>query len=620
MNDNRGFLSTLLSPTGLLEFVLSQSPSGRLAFVLSKTGEADCKIVENASLGISVDGIDLGDRSVAGVPIPGERDESYPSRGWHSVARDRARTLTLPFTHAETGTHWTLEVRLFDDGVAYRYVVPDAGSAKRTVNGEASSWTMPARSKVWLAERNNDWKLKSYAGWWIKTDLSDLPGVSSQGPVQMMPLVFELPQGGYAVLGEAALANYSGMRLRATGKDTITADFHEGEAGFSLEGDIVSPWRVVLYSPDLNGLVNSDIWTNLNPPADDVLFADTSWIKTGRCAWRWWSTGLAGPAEEREYVDYAERLGWEFSLVDDGWERWPDKWGAIAGLAEYGRSKGIGVLVWKDYNDVVFNPASDYAELDAFLENCRLAGVAGVKIDFMNAESLDRIQFQRAAHIKTAQRRLLLLFHGCQKPTGEWRTFPNEVTREAIRGLELNKMSEGPIYPSHNAALPFTRYLMGHGDYTPVGFSDPGPTTWGQQLATVFLFTSPFNVIAEGLDYILDNPGTRPALGVLKALPTTWDETVVMPQSVIGELAIMARRSGDVWYLAGLTGDNPAEALELEAGFLTAGRSYACELIATGGTLASLVSTERPQIASTDGLAVNLAAADGFVAVFRPVP
>lgn len=130
-------------------------------------------------------------------------------------------------------------------------------------------------------------------------------------------------------------------------------------------------------------------------------------------------------------------------------------------------------------------------------------------------------------------------FHGSHPPTGESRTYPTEMTREGIRGLELNKMREGPIPAWHNAALPFTRLVVGHGDYTPLGYSRPGPTTFAHQLATVILFTSPMQVIAEHPEVLLTDPATAPALDLLTQIPAVWDETVVLEPSAIGELAML---------------------------------------------------------------------------------
>jgi alpha-glucosidase len=237
-------------------------------------------------------------------------------------------------------------------------------------------------------------------------------------------------------------------------------------------------------------------------------------------------------------------------------------------------------------------------------------------VDFLNAESLDRIRFEEAVLRIAATNRLLVNFHGCRKPGGESRTYPNELTREAIRGLELNKMQEGPITPAHNAALPFTRFVVGAADYTPVGFSRPGPTTYAHQLATLVLYTSPMQVIAENPDLLLNNTKLQPALDVLKAVPSVWDETRVLEPSKIGELAIMARRSGATWFLAAVNGGKQAVVLNtLDLSFLSKD-SYNAVYLASDGAC-QFARSEHEAVTASSPLSISLGSGDGFVARFE---
>ncbi|HEY3329625.1 MAG TPA: glycoside hydrolase family 97 catalytic domain-containing protein [Capsulimonadaceae bacterium] len=538
----RTVLATIVSPQRTLSATIGTAKDGHLAYVVTRPNGPGGNVCEG-SLGITVDAVTLGSGDSLVESESAERNDTYPTRGWHSVAIDSCKTMHLSMVHVASKVRWVIEVRLFDDAFAFRYRVP--GHGERRISGEASSWRLPRAERIWFAERPNNWKLKSYAGYWMSSTPPELSTASPQGPIQPPPVVAELSDGGYAAISEAALYEYSGMRLEALADGALRANFSEGEAGFELSGDILTPWRVALITDDLNGLVNSDIWTNLNLPPDPVLFADTTWIKLGRVAWRWWSLGTGTPSAEGEMVELASQLGWEYSLIDDGWEAWSEPWDEVARICQRAKGLAVRVLLWKDYNNVIHNPANHYQALTQFLDACVRAGVAGVKIDFMNSEALDKIHFQQAALIETAKRHLVLLFHGCQKPTGESRTYPHEVTREGIRGLELNKMDEGPITSAHNAALPFTRFLVGHGDYTPVGFTNPGATTWGHQLATSVLFTSPVNVLAENPRELLTNPALAPALDFMRSLPTVWAETIVLPSSSIGKRAFMARRSGN---------------------------------------------------------------------------
>ena len=609
---NSGHIA-LRSPSETIQASIRVDAGGSLSYSVKYKGVV---VIEPSPLGITIDGVDLGKGVRAGAARRGEISETFMVLGVHSVATNHCRTLTLPMVHEASGTEYQLEFRAYDDGFAWRYQIPGTGT--RTVNREASSWTLPSASSIWYAERNNSWKLKSYAGEWLVADIDAMPKVSSQGPVQGPPLVAELPRGLFAVLTEAAVFNYSGLRFRAIGGRRFQADFTEGDKGFKMEGEIVTPWRVVVVAPDLNRLVNTDMLAGLCPPPDEGLFADRSWIKPGRCAWRWWSLGTGDPDQERAVVDAAARLGFEYSLVDEGWEAWNDPFENIRELCAHGRQKGVGVFVWKNYSELC-SPAEDWKVMRGFMARVKASGAAGVKVDFLNAESLDRIRFEEAALRIAAQNRLLVNFHGCRKPGGESRTYPNELTREAVRGLELNKMKEGPITPAHNAALPFTRLVVGAADYTPLGFSRPGPTSYAHQLATLVLFTSPLQVIAENPDLLLNDTKLRTALDVLKAVPSVWDETRVLEPSKIGGLAIMARRSGATWFLAAVNGGKQTVTLDnLDLSFLGKD-SYDAVYLSSDGP-SQFTRSEHQAVNAATPLCVPLDVGDGFVARFeRPI-
>lgn len=617
----RALAVLLLLPFGLTAAVLT-SPDGRLQAEVGADGAGawhytvrtdDREIVAPSRLGITIEGVDLGVGAIAGSADYGEIDETYPLLGGKARARNHARTLRLALSHPRFAQRITLEARAYDDGFAWRLIVP--GEGLRRVNGEASAWTLPPESRVWYFERASAWKLKSYAGEWRAAHVSELANVSPGGPVQGLPVVAELASGaGFVLVTEAALENYSGLRLRTeAGTRRIVADFTEGEEGFLVEGTITTPWRVTLVARDLNALATSDLVTHLTAPPDPALYANTSYIRLGRAVWRWWSKGTGTPEEERRMIDDAAELGFEYSLVDDGWKEWPDAWDAISRLCEHGHERGVRVLVWKDYKEVA-DPTKNWARLRTFLDRAKAAGVAGVKLDFLNAESKDRVDFTVAACRLAAERRLLVIFHGVAKPTGEARTYPNEITREAIRGLELNRMKEGPIPSSHNVVLPFTRFVVGPGDYTPLGYSNPGATTWAHQLATFVQFHSPLQIMAEHPDKILRDPATRAGLEVLCRIPSVWDETRVLPASRMGELSVMARRSGDTWFLSVLNGTTARRLEEVPLSFLGSGHYRMVEV--TSPDALTLSRRDKSGVVATNTWSLSLAAGDGAVLMF----
>ncbi|OAM90699.1 glycoside hydrolase family 97 protein [Termitidicoccus mucosus] len=567
---------TLAGPAGGNRAVLSFDPGGTASAYRFEAGQRP--VTRDASMGITVDGIHFGPGAEVVSQKTSRRVETFPVRGNRSGAVSIAfNELAVTLRDPKSKREWRIEARMSDDTFAWRYVVPPApasngaGIAQR-VTAEASEFRPVDGCAVWLSERPNAWKLKSYAGYWMRTEWANLPEVSRAGPVQCPPLVVELPDaGGWLVFTEAGLRDYSGMRLLATKDGAARADFTEGEKGFSVVGEVVSPWRVVRFAKTLDALVGTtDVLEALSPAADAALFADSSWIKAGRVTWFWWSQHRCGtPDEEAQVVRRAAELGFEYSLVDEGWLKWDDPWARVRELVKFGRERNVGVLLWRHMQDVI-NPENGYADLRAYLDQLASAGAAGTKIDFFNAESKDMVDLQTAIMREAAKRKLLVFFHGCQKPTGETRTWPNQLTREAIRGLELNGMKEGPITAEHNCALPFTRLVVGPGDYTPLGFSYPGATTWAHQLATTAAFLSPLQVIAEFPEMLFTDARCAPALDLLKALPAEWDETRVLAPSAIGECAVLARRRAGEWWVAVLNAE-PRDIAALDLGFLGGG-------------------------------------------------
>lgn len=601
----------MVSPAGTVRASVWADDAGRLTYAIEHNGQV---AIEPSPLGITLDGADLGHGVRVEQPRRSETNETYPLSGAHAVATNHYCAAEIPVVQMSSGLRFTLEIRLFDDGVGWRYRIP--GEGPRKVLGEASSWTLPAGCRVWFGERNNAWKLKSYAGEWRSAGIDEMPTISPQGPVQGAPLVVELPRGGYAVLSEAAVFNYSGMRLRAVGQRRFQADFTEGTNGFVLSGEIVTPWRVVILAQDLNELVNQTVVPNLAPPPTPELFTDLSWIRPGWCVWRWQLQGVGTPANQRGFANDAARLGYPFMLVDDGWEKdWPEPFAALKRLCAYAAKKKVAVFVWKQWAELR-DPSDHYAQLRGWLDQVSSAGCVGVKVDFFNAEDLTTRRGEEIVLRETARHRLLADLHGCPKPTGEERTYPNELSREGVRGLELNFMSEGPLPPSHNAALPFTRYVVGPGDYTPVTFQPGylGGTTIAHQLATAVVTTSPLQVLNEIPGNVLQHP-VKEVPEFLTALPTIWDETRVLPGSKIGELAVLARRRGDRWFVAAVNG-GPARKYQLPLSFLS-GSKWTATLLIDVKKSPLAVAGSHTQVTAATTLTFQLSPGGGFVALFK---
>lgn len=555
----------IVSPEKNISATLSYGEKGRLLYRVDFNQK---RVIEPSELGIIVGGVDLGLDIEIGKPAVTEVDESYETRGKHTQARNHFINYRFPIQHKQSQRRFHLDFRLFNDGVAYRYVVP--GKGIQHVDGERSSWKIIPGAKAWYFERlTKKWKLKSYAGEWVSTEIEKLDTATPKkiGRVQGTPIVLELPDEiGFAAVTKAATYNYSGMRLNPIGDRVLVADFTEGGDGFDVDGTITTPWRVTMLAEDLNGLVNSDIINNLNPAPDPVLFADTSYIKPGRSAWSWESIGLGTPKDQKQYIDYASEMGFEYSTVDDGWKDWDQPWETMKSLADYGRGKKVGVFLWVDSKDIR-DPADDYLQMRKYFDKVAASGAVGLKIDFMNSEAKEMVDFEIAVLQNAAKRKLVINFHGCHASTGEERTYPNELTREGIRGMEVNKHKDGPLPISHNAALPFTRFLVGQADYTPILFTNPGPTSFAHQLATLVPYTTGLQTYAEFPPTMMTAPAVMEAFPIIRAIPSVWDETRVLDGSKIGDLAAIARRSGDDWFVGILNG-GAAREYDLALSFL----------------------------------------------------
>lgn len=602
--------AALRSPDGRLEATFSVSPVGDLQYTLRRDHEV---IISSSPLGLTVDGEDLG-RGIRGIQLSGEVtvEDSYPTLGVHAAANVTYSEAQIHARRAASDEALGIEVRVHDDGLAYRYVIPGAGL--RQIEGEASGWRLPAGSRVWHQP-----DAVIHEGEYGNGVIGEFAGRMAA------PLTARSASGTYLMITEAGLQGYSGLSFSTAGTAArlIQAEFL-GDVAWTVPGGSKSPWRVLAVSPDLDGLVNADLITALNEPPDPTLFPagpHTAWIRPGRAVWSEWSDP-ASPFDlhaQLQFVDAAAALGFEYVIVGPGWEiGFPffgmgDQFQALASLATYAHSDGrnVDLLVWKSSAEL-----QDPDTRRTFLAAAAQAGAAGVKVDFVLPESQATVDF--TAHIlqEAAARQLVVMFNNVAKPTGGERTFPNEVTREAVRGLEYSRLGMPPS-PEHDTTLPFTRLLAGPAAVTPVTF-DPstlGATTVAHQLATAGVFTSPLQIWAGNPLHL----SAQSAAGdVLRAIPSVWDETRVLPESAIGELVVMARRNGGRWFLFVLNGDSTAgrDVNDLDLSFLGADRYDAAFL--GDGARDAFLRVAAPGIDRSFDLDVRMLAGGGFVGMFTP--
>jgi alpha-glucosidase len=572
----------------------------------------DKSVLEPSPLAMAVDGTDITATATAGTAERYQIDETYPTRGVHSRAVNRCNGARIPLTHAASGMSYSLDVRVFNDAAAFRFVVP--GEQKPRVPDEATTFVLPAGGTGWHQNPRGH-----YEGEYRPHDVAAVPAGTWAPP----PFTVKLPNGvGYASITEANLVNYAGMMLQADGKRGFTVRLgHAVPASYPFElrykedverytkpasvtGTITTPWRVAMVGADLNALVNCDAVTNLCPPPDPKLFpkgVETEWLKPGRAVWEYLDGRKNNLAESTEFCRMAGELGFEHNVIEGYWRRWSDD--ELKGLTKFAKERGVGVWLWRGSKELR-DPA---ARRDLF-KRCREVGAVGVKLDFFDHEAKEMIDFYHTLLKETAEHQLMVNFHGANKPTGEQRTWPNEMTREAVRGMESSAMRERA---RHGTTLPFTRLLAGHADYTPVHFGTRrGDTTWAHQIATGAILTSPLLTYAASPRALLANP----ALEMIKAIPAVWDETIVLPPSEIGELAALARRRGDVWFVAVMNGPS-AKTLRVPLTFLGDG-AYRGLFVRDQKDDPATVLVENATRTRGDTLAIELRAGGGFVGRF----
>jgi alpha-glucosidase len=583
---------TLKSPDG--KIVVTISTGAHLNYAVKFHGQT---VVENSALGVMVDGRDLGQGATfVGKSTTETINETYPMLGNHAMAVNHCKATIISL--ANGSDTWQLEVRVFNDGVACRYRIP--GSGQRHINGESTEWKLPAGTVIWSQSASNT----SYEARYDAAIVGQLP----ENWQIMAPATVKFANGaGYGMMTEADLINYSDLSLQAEG-NVFRAFFHNSRNGWDATGEIVSPWRVTVLAPNLNVLANSDIIRNLCPaPAPEL--ARASWIKPGRSAWGWLSC-YCGPKleDQKDWVDRTKALGFEYYLIDDGWRTWnggdDGAWNAMADIVNYARTQGVGIWAWV-HCKYVHKPEDRLA----YFKRAKEIGIVGLKIDFMEPANAEWVNWYDETLGVAASLQLMVDFHGAVKPTGRERTWPNELTREAIAGRE-----QGKNPAMHDTTLPFLRYVQGHADYTPTLFMPDrlDGSSFAHELAMAVVYTSPFLCYGDNPTNYLKSE----AVDVMKALPPTWDETVVLPCSEIGEQAAFVRRHKDEWFIGVINNRMPRRE-NIPLNFLGAGIFKLVELADSPERNDVFVRSERV-VSAKDSLTLPLRPDGGYVAWLVP--
>lgn len=570
--------TNIKSPDGAYEFTCYQKQSAKgskqLYYTLSFKGR---RIIEESELGVLVENKLF--ESALGIPndssplwgsrltFTGEErsaaDETWqPAYGERSQIRNRYNELVLKFQKGRDAAaasddgydkrrlySLNLLVRAYNEGVAFRYAFPEASNGLFLhIVGEQTQLTLPEGTLAYY-ER------------WAQGPYSLLPLRDWKEECER-PLTLQLANGLTLAVGEAGMVDYARMKFRLNPHkpNTLQASIYDSA---DIITPYATPWRFVMAAEKPTELLaHNDFVLNLNPPCE---VKDVSWIKPGKAI----RVQKLTQEDAKKCVDFAAERGLQYVHLDAGWYGPEMKVESdattvdvgkdldIPALTAYAASKHIGVLLY-------VNQRALARQLDDILPLYQKWGVKGIKFGFVHVGNQHWTTWLHNAVKKCADYQLLVDIHDEYRPTGFSRTYPNLLTQEGIRGNE--EMPDA----THNTTLPFTRFVAGAGDYTICYYDNRIKTTHAHQLALAAVYYSPLQLL-----YWYDRPDAyhgEPEIAFFDKVKTVWDDTKVL-DGAIGEYILVARKSGDEWFVGGITNTEGRD-VSVPLDFLDANRKY----------------------------------------------
>jgi alpha-glucosidase len=511
----------------------------------------------------------------------------FPVYGERSVVRDHHTTATITFIrHGDTNAVMAIDVRVYNEGVAFRYRFPEnLATSILNISEEVTSFTMPEGTMAWVTPYAQERYMRVPLRDWSYSTLS-LPRWSPRTHEyeSERPLTLELPGGGYAAIGEAGLVEHARMKL-VLATDTPNTIRARLFGPVTASSPYATPWRLIMVADNPRKLLErNDIILNLNEPC---AITDTRWIKPGKVM-REATLSTAGAeacidfcaAHNIRYIEFdAGWYGYEYSRASDASRvdvdprRNPKKDLDLPRVIAYAKHKNVGVFLYVNHRAME-------NQLDEILPVYERWGIAGLKFGFVHVGSDRWTAWMHEAVRKAAQHHLMVDIHDEYRPTGYSRTYPNLLTQEGVYGNEC--MPDANL----NATLPFTRFLAGAADYTICYYHQAGiknvagiKTTSAHQLALSVIYYSPLQFV-----FWYDTPSDyqgEPEIAFFDHLPTVWDTTAV----ILGEIeryAAIARRKDSTWFVGAIT-NNEGRTLHIPFSFLPSGTMWEATMYTDGG-------------------------------------
>lgn len=500
---------------------------------------------------------------------------------------------------------YSLIFRAYNEGIAYRFVTSFKDSIQ--VVAEKATFNLNGKPAAILQETDN---YTSWEGPYIR--YASIAEISS-GKRATTPALFDDKSTGIkVVIAESDLFGYPGMYIQKQSAqyignwakyptkavmgswgDFVSVVKERGDFLARTDGNRAFPWRVIIATDNDKDLLDNHLVTRLARPSE---IKDTNWIKPGKAAWEWWHDAMlpgasipSGMANRNTdlynyYVDFAAANKLEYMMIDAGWSNNYDLTKVnpkldVQGVIKRAREKKVGIFLWCVASTLL-------KDLNKNLDFLSSIGAAGIKVDFFDRDDQEAIQWLELIAKEAAKRKLMIDFHGCSKPTGLEKTYPNIVNYEAVRGAESDKW-DYTINPDHHLIIPFVRMLAGPFDYTPgtmrnktkAAFKpiDPGlPSGQGtrcHELAMYVIYDQPLGMLADSPTEYEKAPDI---MKYLSAIPTVADETKVI-DAKLAEYAVMAKRKRDNWYVGAMT-NWTARNLKLDFSFLKPGVNYTAQI------------------------------------------
>ena len=600
----------LLSPNGKLEVAISTSP--QLSYSVKCNGE---QILVPSQIGLKIyEGVQLGkNEKVKRVKRTSANTEIPAQFYFRNTIKDHYNALRIEFS-----SRYAVEFRAYDEGVAYRFVTNFKNDF--ILESEIAEFVFAKDYKGYFPYANptgtkKDKYFSSFESWYRNVELSKFEA----DKVAFVPVMVETDNHKVCIL-EADVEHYPGMFVsNPTGATALSGEFAPMpdkvvEGGHhQLQGIVMSrkpyiaeckavtntPWRIVLVTDNANTLLDNDMVYRLASPSR---LEDTSWIKPGKVAWEWWNYwGLIGVPFKagintdtyKYYVDFAAKYGIEYVIMDEGWAvKFANDLTQIIpeidlkAIVDHANSKGVGIILWAGYNAVK-------GKEDDVCRHFAEMGIKGFKVDFLDRDDVEMTDFQYNLAEIAAKYKLMLDFHGCQKPSGMNRTYPNVVNFEAVLGLENAKFKNSyqrfdPV--EYDLQIPYLRMVAGPMDYTqgamrnvnkrnfyPCNRAPMSQGTRCRQLAMYAIYFSPFSMLCDSPSlYEREAECTK----FIAEFPTVWDETVAL-ESQFGDYVAMARRNGNTWYV-GVANDWTARKVELDLSKILGEGEYVAEVFRDG--------------------------------------